>query len=131
MEFALVFPILLLIVVGILEFGLAFRTFQVVTNAAREGARTAVLGTDADGVGDVVDRYLRSGGLDLQRGDLVFECEPQAGSAPPAADGSFCTTGEIARVQLTYPIRFPVLGVLINLAFDNPQVRSTSEMRTE
>jgi Flp pilus assembly protein TadG len=42
-EFVLVVPILLLLVFGIVEFGLAFRTHQIVTNTAREGARVAVL----------------------------------------------------------------------------------------
>lgn len=130
-EFALVLPILLLIVVGILEFGLAFRTYQVVTNSAREGARTAVLRTDEGTVEGVVDRYLRSGGLDDSLRDFLFECVPQTGSAPNPDGGPPCTTGEIARVQVAHPIRFAVLGVLLNRVFDNPQVRSTSEMRTE
>jgi Flp pilus assembly protein TadG len=49
-EFALVLPMLLLIVLGIAEFGFIFQRYEVVTNAAREGARMAVLPgyTDAD-----------------------------------------------------------------------------------
>ncbi len=128
-EFALVLPILLLIVVGILEFGLAFRTFQVVTNAAREGARTAVLRTTDAEVQAVVNRYLESGGLSAAVVD--FDCQPQTGSAPNPDGGPPCTTGEIARVQVAHPISFAVLGALLNRVFDNPQVRSTSEMRTE
>src|SRR5689334_17914837 len=42
-EFVIVFPILMLLLAGILDFGMMFRTFEVVTNAAREGARVAVL----------------------------------------------------------------------------------------
>ena len=43
-EFALSLPILLLLVVlGIIDFGLLFRRYEVVTNAAREGARVAIL----------------------------------------------------------------------------------------
>ena len=40
-EFALVFPLLLLIVLGIVDFGFMFQRLEVVTNAAREGARIA------------------------------------------------------------------------------------------
>ena len=49
-EFALVLPMLLLVVLGIAEFGFIFQRYEVVTNAAREGARIAVLPgyTDAD-----------------------------------------------------------------------------------
>ena len=42
-ETAFVLPIMLLVCVGILEFGRAYQTWQVVTNASREGARVAVL----------------------------------------------------------------------------------------
>ncbi len=131
-EFALVLPILLLILVGILEFGIAFRTFQVVTNAAREGARTAVLGTTRAEVQDVVNRYMESGGLTLDSDNLVFECVPQPGSAPnPNNGGPPCSNGQIARVQVTQPISFAVLGALLNRTVGPPTLRSTSEMRTE
>lgn len=41
-EFALVFPILLLLLMGIVEFGLLFYNKQVLTNASREGARAGI-----------------------------------------------------------------------------------------
>ncbi len=41
-EAAVTIPIILLIAVGIFEFGRAYQTWQVLTNAAREGARVAV-----------------------------------------------------------------------------------------
>ena len=48
-EFALVLPVFILILVGIMEFGLVFHQYLVVTSASREGARVAALGgTDAD-----------------------------------------------------------------------------------
>jgi hypothetical protein len=47
-EMVLVTPILLLLVFGIIEFGLAFRTHQIATNSAREGARVAVLPSTTD-----------------------------------------------------------------------------------
>jgi len=37
-EFALTLPLLLLVVLGIIEFGFVFQQYEVVTNAAREGA---------------------------------------------------------------------------------------------
>ena len=42
-ELALTLPLLLLVVLGVFDFGLMFERFEVVTNAAREGARLAVL----------------------------------------------------------------------------------------
>jgi Flp pilus assembly protein TadG len=42
-EFALVLPVLLLALVGIVEFGRVFNAQIVLTNAAREGARTMAI----------------------------------------------------------------------------------------
>ena len=42
-EFALVLPLLLVLVFGITEFGRAWLTMNVLTSAAREGARLAVV----------------------------------------------------------------------------------------
>jgi Flp pilus assembly pilin Flp len=42
-ELAIVLPILMLIVMGIVEFGRAWNVYQVITDAAREGARRAVV----------------------------------------------------------------------------------------
>ena len=42
-EFALVLPLLMFIILGLVDFGFMFQRFEVVTNAAREGARIAVL----------------------------------------------------------------------------------------
>jgi len=43
LETAMTLPLLLLVSVSIFEFGRAYQTWQVLTNAAREGARVAVL----------------------------------------------------------------------------------------
>ena len=50
-EFALVLPILLLLIGGIIDFGFAFNTQISLTHAAREGVRVEALGTgDAEEV---------------------------------------------------------------------------------
>jgi len=52
-EFALVLPLLLLIVFGVTEFGRAWMTMNVITAAAREGCRIAVVtGPDVTAVND-------------------------------------------------------------------------------
>ena len=44
-EFAIVLPLLVMIVFGIIEFGLLFYDKQVITNASREGARLGIVAT--------------------------------------------------------------------------------------
>ena len=41
MEFAIVLPLLVLILAGMVDVGRAFNSYMVITNAAREGARAA------------------------------------------------------------------------------------------
>lgn len=43
LEFVFILPVLLLVLFSIIEFGLLFGRWQTLTNAAREGARTAVV----------------------------------------------------------------------------------------
>ena len=43
-EFALVLPIFLMLVLGIFQFGIAFNNWIAITHAAREGARLAAVG---------------------------------------------------------------------------------------
>ena len=64
LEAAITVPMILLVCVGIFEFGRAYQTWQVLTNAAREGARMAVIqGTsDADIKARVV-AYMVNGAL--------------------------------------------------------------------
>src|SRR5262252_1760192 len=63
-ETAMTLPLLLLVSVGIFEFGRAFQTWQVLTNAAREGARLAVMPSTTDAeVKARVQGYLTAGQL--------------------------------------------------------------------
>jgi Flp pilus assembly protein TadG len=59
-EFAIVLPLLMIIVFGIIEFGLLMYDKQVITNASREGARIGisdVVVSDAE-IEAVVDNYV-------------------------------------------------------------------------
>ncbi len=47
-ELALVLPILLLVVLGLIEFGRALFIYTVVSNAAREGVRAGLVDPDDD-----------------------------------------------------------------------------------
>ena len=44
-ETALVLPVIILILTGIIDFGLLFNNYLVISNASREAARLAVVGT--------------------------------------------------------------------------------------
>ena len=62
-EFAIVLPLLLLIIGGIIEFGLLVYNKQVITNASREGARAGIV-CELDSDGDKIS-VLRSAVIDI------------------------------------------------------------------
>lgn len=60
-EFAVVVPVFLILVFGIIEFGRMVMVQQIITNAAREGARKGIVpGSSADEVNTTVLSYLTS-----------------------------------------------------------------------
>lgn len=137
-EFAIVVPLLMLFVMGIVEFGRAWNTYQVITDAAREGARRAVVrdGNTATKVGEdggmgtvpavVLDRLGRaglnvSGAWDSE--NFANTCDDWTPPASTAEDGPVISgcgwgrqTGEEARVVIRTPYPFfflrPVIGFL-------------------
>jgi hypothetical protein len=63
-EFAVVAPVFLLLVFGMIEYGRMVMVQQVLTNASREGARAAVLdGADWAEVESLVTAYMGSGSI--------------------------------------------------------------------
>jgi Flp pilus assembly protein TadG len=63
-EFAIVAPVFLLMVFGMIEYGRMVMVQQIITNASREGARTAVLdGATTSSVTAAVNSYLTSGSI--------------------------------------------------------------------
>ena len=63
-EFAVVLPVFLLLVFGMIEYGRMIMVQQIITNASREGARVAILDgmTNAD-VTSTIDTYLNNSGI--------------------------------------------------------------------
>ncbi len=76
-EFALVLPLLLLLILGSIDWGFFFYVDQVVTNAAREGARKGVVQAkyaDASSVAvDAARAYLDQVRLGSSRATVTFE----------------------------------------------------------
>ncbi|MBA3259719.1 MAG: pilus assembly protein [Gemmatimonadales bacterium] len=115
-EFALILPVILLLVVGMLEFARAWNLHQVMTDAAREGARIAVLDDDVpqDSVKAAMWRHLAQFGYDPQYADMDI-----------TPDDKFKVAGEPITVDLSLPYRFAILGPTSIL------MRSTFTMRNE
>ena len=110
LETALTLPLLLLVSVGIFEFGRAYQTMQVVTNAAREGARLAVLPNPVAGAVDTrVRSYLTSGQLPNAATATVV-VNPTA-----TVDIGGGATASASLVTVGYPYQFMVLQPVVRL----------------
>jgi Flp pilus assembly protein TadG len=131
LEMALSLPIVLLVSVCIFEFGRAFQTTQILTNAAREGARVAILpnATQSD-VQARVSAYLQAGQLtDYANATVSVQ---QDVTMPVGA-----STASASVVTVAYPFSFIVLNPVANLVargttLGTPMTLSASaEMRNE
>lgn len=79
-EFALVLPVLLLLILGLIQFGIIFSAQIAITNAAREGVRLAAVGEkDTDIIarinnsigGHIFLSELTDGNIDITPDDLI------------------------------------------------------------
>jgi Flp pilus assembly protein TadG len=104
-EFALVAPVLLLLVLGIVQFGIVFNNYMALTDAVRVGARQASVGrTASDPLGSTISRVKNAAGH-LDQSKLQITVTP----ANPAA----WQQGGDVTVQATYPYEISLLGVVV------------------
>lgn len=110
-EFALVLPIFLALVIGIVEFGAAWRNYQVLTNASREGARRAVVpnATDSE-VRTKILEYLDASGLDRNTATILINVDADGNE-----QGASAETGSSESVRVEYPYSFALLGPVLDL----------------
>ena len=126
-EFALVFPLLLLVVLGIVDFGFLFQRYEVLTNAAREGARITVLPGYTNSDVDIrINQYLTAGGLTAT--PTITHMTPTAVNV-----GTACVTLE--GVTVSYPHTYTFVGGIIGYFTGTPwtsrTLTATAQMRSE
>jgi len=114
-EFALVVPMLLLLVIGIAEFGRAWMTQNILTGAAREAVR--LLAVPAPGGGPAA------------AGIRAAEVLTSAGITPTAINVVDNAAFQAVRVDITYNFPVAIAGFIPGL--DNITLSSTTTMRRE
>ena len=103
-EFALVLPLMMLVLLGIVQFGMVFKQYITLTDAVREGARKAAVArhrTDRDS-------YAR-GAVVTAGGDL--------GSGFTTGNVSVTSTwnhGEDVVVRATFPFDINIIGIVVH-----------------
>ncbi len=130
-ETAITIPILLMMMVGIFEVGRAYQTWQVLTNAAREGARMAVTPSSTEAITTALIRqYMADGQLGNSATATVVVDKTStinAGGTPVSA----------SLVTVDYPFEFIMLQPVVRLVAPGTTaggpitMRATSIMRNE
>ena len=130
-EAAICIPLLLVLMVGIFEVGRAYETWQVLTNAAREGARMAVMpSSDNTTTTALVREYMTNGQLTGAAAATVNINE----GASINVNG---TAVSASLVTVDYPFQFIMLQPIVRLVSPGATVggpitmRATAVMRNE
>jgi Flp pilus assembly protein TadG len=107
-EFALVAPVLVAVMLAVIQFAIAFHDYVTLTDAARAGARKAIVARFAnDPTQAIADagQAVRDSAGQLKQSDLgVLVTDPD-----------WTTSGSVVTVTATYPyaIDIPLIGVTI------------------
>jgi len=133
LETALVLPLVLLVSVSIFEFGRAYQTWQVLTNASREAARIAVLpGTTDTDIQNRVTAYLTAGQLPT---DAISATTVGIDRTRTISVG--IGTAPSTRITVSYPFNFMVLNGVARLVVGSSTLgaaftmNAQAEMRNE
>jgi Flp pilus assembly protein TadG len=107
-EFALVLPILALLLFGVIQFGIAFNNYLTVTDAVRAGARKASVGRYIANSGGnpaaEAEAKLRAAASDLDQAQLSVTVTPSGGWAQ----------GTDVSVSASYPYTISLLGLVVS-----------------
>jgi Flp pilus assembly protein TadG len=124
-EFVMILPALIVMLFGILEFGVLFYQWQTLSNAAREGAREAIVfrkNCDASAVQSLIEQtvidYADSANIAVTPSDISIT-------------GSCTGSGEPLRVEVSHDFGFFVLPGFISQLTPTITLVGTSEMRNE
>jgi Flp pilus assembly protein TadG len=136
-EFALVVPLLLLLVFGILEFGYMMNRATLTSNASRDGAREASLGGTYASISSAVRNELGASGINLACQSAVpgikIDCKKTDGTACNATSTTYDTlaeSGTTAIVTVTYDYTW--ITPLVSTMFgSSDRFIQTTQMRVE
>jgi Flp pilus assembly protein TadG len=107
-EFVIVVPILLLLVFGVVQFGILYNNYQTLTDAVRAGARQAAVSRSLpDPVGSA-DARVRKAASDLDTDPSVLEVTVEP--FDPASGAHDWVQGGDVTVTARYPYKFQLFG---------------------
>jgi Flp pilus assembly protein TadG len=115
-EFALVLPVLALILFAVIQFGIVFNNYVTLTDATRAGARKAAVSRQDSNHDQDVIAAVRKSASDLDSSKL---------SVPPPT--STWASGDDVTVTASYPYSISLLGIVVK----SGRLSSTTTERVE
>jgi Flp pilus assembly protein TadG len=115
-EFALVLPVLALILFAVIQFGIVFNNYITLTDATRAGARKAAVSRQDPNRNSAVISAVRSSASDLTSSKLSV--------SPPS---STWNAGDGVTVTASYPYSISLLGIVVK----SGSLTSTTTERVE
>jgi Flp pilus assembly protein TadG len=116
-EFALVLPILALLLFGVIQFGIVFNHYLTLTDAVRAGARKAAVGRHLPDPPGSAATAVRDAATDLDQSQLNVAVTVTPGWA----------AGAEATVSADYPYQISLLGLVVR----SGRMHSTTKERVE
>jgi Flp pilus assembly protein TadG len=105
-EFALIVPVLLLLLLSILQGGVAFHNYLAVTDAARAAERQAIVARISGVTAADVAQAAWDAAPDLDKPSLKT-------TLSDPSDPTFATSGSQLTVTVTYPYSINILGIVV------------------
>ena len=130
-EMAIVLPLFFAVVLGIIEFGRAMMVNQLMTNAAREATRMAIVdGSTNDEVEDWIEDFLTDT-LKVSAADLTtdIQVDPGPGNPDPGDQLANATTKDVVTIEVQVP--FEKVQYFTGKYLAGKQLSGKSSMRHE
>jgi Flp pilus assembly protein TadG len=116
-EFAILLPLLLLLLMGILEFGLMLNAYLSINNSAREGARLGIV----DGSNLEISELITNLSPTLNTENLIVNIIPLEGSRK---------SGDTLTVEVIYNYQV-IIPIISNILNDVVVLKAKTSMRIE
>jgi Flp pilus assembly protein TadG len=103
-ELACVLPLLMVLVLAVIQFGILFNNYETITDAARAGSRQAILLRISGGSPDLAAQAARTAasGLDPDKMNVTVSATPD-----------WKSSGNDVSVTVTYPYSIDLLGWVV------------------
>ena len=130
-EMAFVLPVFMMVTLGIIEFGRAMMVGQLITNAAREGARLGIIdgNTNAEVIASIQSFLQQSANIPAADLTIDITVTPEQGNPDPGNEVSNALPKDLVSVYVSVP--FDKVSYISGNYLNGKTLSGRSSMRHE